>query len=156
MAKVHVYKKSDERRHETDGDGCWCEPTILNEGVDTEGNPARVFVHPSDEERRRTNMDGLEAFKAKWLPKIEAGYDARNLYEDALTTISALARSAQGLANIIEMLKMAINIHVNTGKCECGSPPFDNGNPCNICMFFLPLETAEKALAEFRKLEESK
>lgn len=52
MSKVHVYKKSDKRKHNTDGGGCWCEPFVRNEGLDGNGEPARVFVHSSDDERK--------------------------------------------------------------------------------------------------------
>lgn len=56
MAKVHVYKKSDKRKHNTDGKGCWCEPFVRNEGFDSEGEPARIFVHSSDAERKRKSL----------------------------------------------------------------------------------------------------
>lgn len=47
MALVHVVPREDEIEHNTDGGGaaCWCEPKILDFGLDSEGQPARVFVH---------------------------------------------------------------------------------------------------------------
>ena len=43
MAKVHVYPVG--MNHVTGPGGCWCEPKILDLGLDMGGEPARVFVH---------------------------------------------------------------------------------------------------------------
>ena len=44
MSLVHVYKV--EEFHNTEkGCDCWCEPKVLDVGMDSSGNPARVFVH---------------------------------------------------------------------------------------------------------------
>jgi len=46
MSFVHVYQKVEGIAHETEkGGDCWCEPKVLDIGVDKDGNPARVFVH---------------------------------------------------------------------------------------------------------------
>lgn len=45
MSLVHVYPIKEKKRHSADIGGCWCEPYVLNEGLDEDGRPARVFVH---------------------------------------------------------------------------------------------------------------
>ena len=46
MSLVHVYPVSEELEHNSkSGIDCWCEPEIIDCGLDSSGNPARVFVH---------------------------------------------------------------------------------------------------------------
>lgn len=47
MSKVHVYPVSEAFLHYTFGGGadCFCEPFIMDLGLDVEGRPARVFTH---------------------------------------------------------------------------------------------------------------
>lgn len=45
-----------------------------------------------------------------------------------------------------QLLWMFVNCVAKEGKCECGSPPFENGNLCNTCMaiFLLDARTKDK------------
>lgn len=53
MSLVHVYPVHDVRRHRLEeGAHCWCEPDILDEGVDRAGEPSRVIVHSDAQQRR--------------------------------------------------------------------------------------------------------
>lgn len=62
MAIVHVYPVSDrKRRHLTNGGGCWCEPDVLDVGLDSDGKPARVFVHTA-----RTKIGWYEDATDTW------------------------------------------------------------------------------------------
>lgn len=47
MSLVHVWPAAEQKRHDfmKGGADCYCEPRILDLGWDTEGRPARVFVH---------------------------------------------------------------------------------------------------------------
>ena len=46
MSFVHVFPKSEEKRHNLEaGCDCICEPKIITCLDDTDGKPARVFVH---------------------------------------------------------------------------------------------------------------
>ena len=47
MALVHVFPHQDTIEHNTDqgASACWCEPRIMDLGVDSAGQPARVFIH---------------------------------------------------------------------------------------------------------------
>lgn len=47
VSRVHVYPVSEAFLHYTFGGGadCYCEPEIINLGVDDAGKPARVFTH---------------------------------------------------------------------------------------------------------------
>lgn len=56
MSLVHIYPLHDMRRHVIEAGGCWCEPKIENCGVDGEGNPARIFVHSDQNERRDSRL----------------------------------------------------------------------------------------------------
>jgi hypothetical protein len=47
MSIVHVYPTKG-RLHNTQGGGCWCEPEIIDSGLDSDLKPARVFVHSGD------------------------------------------------------------------------------------------------------------
>jgi hypothetical protein len=46
MSRVHVYPALEENLHNLDkGADCICEPKILDEGFDLNGERAIVFVH---------------------------------------------------------------------------------------------------------------
>lgn len=45
MAFVHVFPIGGKKHRISKGADCWCEPRIMDLGVDKEGLPARVFVH---------------------------------------------------------------------------------------------------------------
>lgn len=46
MSFVHVFPKSEEKRHNLEaGCDCICEPKIITCLDDTDGKPARVFIH---------------------------------------------------------------------------------------------------------------
>lgn len=47
MSKVHVFPVSEAELHNTfqGGADCFCEPRILDLGEDSDGKPARVFMH---------------------------------------------------------------------------------------------------------------
>ena len=53
MSLVHVLPINDLRVHAEHGADCWCEPRVLDEGVDAAGEPARVIVHHSADGRER-------------------------------------------------------------------------------------------------------
>jgi hypothetical protein len=46
MSRVHVYPSSEENLHELEkGADCLCEPKVIDEGLDMNGERALVFVH---------------------------------------------------------------------------------------------------------------
>lgn len=62
MAIVHVYPvKNQKKAHRVNGGGCWCEPEVLDVGLDADGKPARVFVHVA-----RNNIGWFEEATNTW------------------------------------------------------------------------------------------
>ena len=45
MSRVNVYPAKDSIKHDLSFRGCYCEPSVMDIGVDGDGEPARVFVH---------------------------------------------------------------------------------------------------------------
>lgn len=53
MSIAHVIPVNDLREHvDTNGADCWCEPKILDKGIDDAGFPARVIVHQALDGRK--------------------------------------------------------------------------------------------------------
>ena len=44
MSLTHVYPEGSKHKIDHGGD-CWCEPRILDFGLDSNGKPAKVFIH---------------------------------------------------------------------------------------------------------------
>lgn len=53
MSIVHVVPTNDLREHNEQNADCWCEPKVLDEGVDDNEQPVRVIVHNSADHRER-------------------------------------------------------------------------------------------------------
>ncbi len=45
MSRVHVCPVEEVKLHNLDSADCFCEPKILDEGLDNEGGRALIFVH---------------------------------------------------------------------------------------------------------------
>jgi len=62
---VHVYPEKDVEAHVTEAGGCWCEPRVVDEGMDGEGNPARVMVHQRILEKRGKDV-WMRSWRSRW------------------------------------------------------------------------------------------